>query len=40
MDWLEGLSCFTLNEFRDKTFYDSIDTVIMGNGAYQEIASF
>jgi dihydrofolate reductase len=40
MDWLAGLSCPTLNEFRDKTFYDSIDTVIMGNGAYQEIASF
>ena len=40
MDWLAGLSCPTLNEFRDKTFYDSIDTVIMGNGTYQEIASF
>ncbi|MDR2773130.1 MAG: dihydrofolate reductase family protein [Tannerella sp.] len=40
MDWLAGLSCPTLNEFRDKTFYDSIDTVIMGNGAYLEIASF
>jgi dihydrofolate reductase len=40
MDWLAGLSSPTLNEFRDKTFYDSIGTVIMGNGTYWEIASF
>jgi dihydrofolate reductase len=40
MDWLAGLFCPTLNEFRGKTFYDSIDTVIMGNGTYQEISSF
>jgi dihydrofolate reductase len=40
MDWLAELSCPTLNEFRDKTFYDSIGTVIMGNGTYQEITSF
>jgi dihydrofolate reductase len=40
MDWLSGLSHPNLNEFRDKMFYDSIDTVIMGNGTYQEICSF
>jgi dihydrofolate reductase len=40
MDWLSGLSCPAMKEFRDKTFYDSIDTVIMGNGTYQEISSF
>jgi dihydrofolate reductase len=40
MGWLKGLSCPALKEFRDKTFYDSINTVIMGNGAYREISSF
>lgn len=40
MDWLAGLNAPALKEFKDKVFYDSIDTILMGNGTYQEITSF
>jgi dihydrofolate reductase len=40
MDWLAELSHPDLKEFKDRTFYNSIDTVIMGNGTYQEITAF
>jgi dihydrofolate reductase len=39
IEWLSQFINPVLHDYGRKEFYDSVDTIIMGNGTYQEICS-